>query len=158
MAAIQRDYDNVKNMYDSLLKRQLEAEISVNMEKMQKGEQFRVIDPARLPEKPVSPNLGLLFCLTLVLGLGVGAGIIFIQEYLDNSFRGKEDVESALGVTVLAAVPRILQPKEKKRRQLELRFSILSVCFSVGLIICLAVISANGPERIIEIVKHIVPI
>jgi polysaccharide chain length determinant protein (PEP-CTERM system associated) len=158
MAAIQRDYDNVKDMYDSLLKRRLEAEISVNMEKKQKGEQFRVIDPARLPEKPISPNMGLLFCGTLALALGVGGGIVFILEYLDNSFRCKEDVASALGVTVLAAVPKILQPKEQKRRRLEFGFSILSVCFSVGLILCLALITANGPERIIEIVKRVVPI
>jgi hypothetical protein len=128
------------------------------MEKKQKGEQFRVIDPARLPEKPISPNMGLLFCGTLALALGVGGGIVFILEYLDNSFRCKEDVASALGVTVLAAVPKILQPKEQKRRRLEFGFSILSVCFSVGLILCLALITANGPERIIEIVKRVVPI
>ncbi|MFQ5543847.1 MAG: GumC family protein, partial [Nitrospiria bacterium] len=56
MVTIQRDYDNISNSYQALLSKKLNAEISENLEKRQKGEQFRIIDPANLPEKPIKPN------------------------------------------------------------------------------------------------------
>ena len=65
LLTLQRDYSNLKQSYDSLVNRKLEAEIAVNMEKKQKGEQFSIIDPARLPEKPISPDLRRLFLMVL---------------------------------------------------------------------------------------------
>lgn len=155
LLSIKRDYDNVKNIYESLLNRRLEAEISVNMEKKQKGEQFRIIDPARFPEKPISPNMPRLFIMTLAVGLGLGGGFIFLIEFLNTSYRNKEEIEATLNVPVLAAIPRILQPKDKKRQKLELTFSIASLCFSIGLLACFAVITAKGPEKVIAFVKTI---
>ncbi len=64
LQSLNRDYANIKEVYNSLLNRKLEAELSVNMEKRQKGEQFRILDPAKLPEKPVSPDvIKFLSCL-----------------------------------------------------------------------------------------------
>ena len=54
--SVQRDYENLKGLYDSLLKRKLEADIAVSMEKKQKGEQFKVIDPAKDPHLPGGPG------------------------------------------------------------------------------------------------------
>ena len=56
LLSLNRDYDNIRETYNSILQRKLEAELSVNMEKKQKGEQFQIIDPARLPQKPISPG------------------------------------------------------------------------------------------------------
>ena len=53
LLSIKRDYENLKETYNSLLKRKLEADIAVSMEKKQKGEQFRVIDPAKIPTIPL---------------------------------------------------------------------------------------------------------
>ncbi|MDX9785246.1 MAG: GNVR domain-containing protein [Desulfobacterales bacterium] len=156
LLSIKRDYENVKGIYESLLKRKLEAEISVNMEKKQKGEQFRIIDPARLPEKPISPNMPRLFIMTLAAGLGLGGGLIFLIEFLNTTYRNKEDIESTLNVPVLAAIPRILQPKDKRKQKLELGFCVASLCFSIGLFICFAVITSKGPEKIIAFVKTLI--
>ena len=72
LMALQRDYENLQESYSSLLNRKLEADISVNMERKQKGEQFRVLDQARLPKRPVQPNMQMLFLITIAAGLGVG--------------------------------------------------------------------------------------
>jgi uncharacterized protein involved in exopolysaccharide biosynthesis len=56
LTELMRDYTTVQESYTSLLKRSEEAKLSVNMERRQIGEQFRIIDGARLPEKPVSPD------------------------------------------------------------------------------------------------------
>jgi polysaccharide chain length determinant protein (PEP-CTERM system associated) len=78
LMALQRDYENLQESYSSLLNRKLEADISVNMERKQKGEQFRVLDRARLPKRPVEPNMQMLFLITVVAGIGIGGGLIFL--------------------------------------------------------------------------------
>lgn len=158
LLSIKRDYDNIKGIYESLLNRRLEAEISVNMEKKQKGEQFRIIDPARFPEKPISPNLQRLLLMTIAMGLGLGGGIVVLLEYLDTSYRNKEDIESALGIPLLAAVPSILQPKDKRRQRLAFVFSIVSICSSLTLLAAFAVITLKGPEKVVAFVRSIIQI
>ncbi len=52
MAQLTRDYQNTKEIYQTLLKKSEEAQQAENLERRQKGEQFKVIDPARIPGKP----------------------------------------------------------------------------------------------------------
>jgi polysaccharide chain length determinant protein (PEP-CTERM system associated) len=93
LISLTRDYDNIKATYKSLLDRKLEADISVNMERKQRGEQFQVIDPARLPEKPVLPDMKRLFMITSAVGLGVGLGLAFLHDHLGRSNqRDKEEI------------------------------------------------------------------
>lgn len=73
LQALTRDYGNIQQVYNSLLDRKLEAELSVNMEKKQKGEQFRILDYARLPEKPISPNVKMMFLLSIAGEWGFAA-------------------------------------------------------------------------------------
>ena len=68
LISLKRDYENIQSSYKSLLNRKLEADMAVNMEKKNKGEQFRVLDYAKLPEKPVSPNPKKFFIISLVRG------------------------------------------------------------------------------------------
>ena len=73
---ISRGYDESKSNYDSLLQKQMQSQLATSLEQRQQGEQFRIIDPPSLPEKPSAPNrlmfsLGGLFAGAL-LGLGPG--------------------------------------------------------------------------------------
>ncbi len=54
---------------------------------------------------PSSPNVMLNMILAVVLGLIVGIGLAFFIEYLDTSVKTLEEVETYLGVPVLAVVP-----------------------------------------------------
>ena len=142
-----RDYENIKETYNSLLNRQLEAEIAVNMEKKQKGEQFRILDPARLPEKPISPDMKKLFLLSLAAGLGIGCGLVFLLEHLNTSFRRPEDVESYLGLSVLATLPLICHEKDKRRQKTNQIFSILSIVLSLILLVAFATLTFKGVDQ-----------
>ena len=51
-----RDYEQSKNNYDSLLKKQMQSQLATNLEKRQQGKGFRIIDPPSLPHKPYSPD------------------------------------------------------------------------------------------------------
>lgn len=158
LLSLKRDYANIKGTYDSLLKRKLEAAISVNMEKKQKGEQFRVVDPARLPEKTIKPNMNRLFALTLAAGLVVGCGLVFLLEYLDTSFRRPEDIDSLLGVPVIAILPSVIHPEDIKKRRLNLFFSIFSIIIISFLLAGFAVLTFKGVDKTLEFVRSFIKI
>ena len=155
LLTLQRDYKNIQDSYNSLLNRKLEAEIAVNMEKKQKGEQFTVIDPARLPEKPVSPNMRRLFLMVLAAGLGFGAGLVMLLDFFDSSLRKPEYFEADLGVPVLATVPRIFQPKDTRRQRLSRMLFGVSLIVALCLLAGFATLTFNGVEPTVEIVRRV---
>ncbi len=155
LLSLRRDYENIKSAYNSLLNRKLESEIAVNMEKKQKGEQFRIIDIARVPEKPSEPDMRKLFLLVLAGGLGIGGGIIFLLEYLDTSFRKPEDIETVLGFPVLATVSTVMHPKDKWRKRFVSVASIFSILLSATLLAGFAALTLIGVEPVVEVIKQI---
>ena len=56
LIGLTRDYETMQRMYTSLLMKSQEAQVAANVERRQIGEQFKVIDPARVPERPYSPD------------------------------------------------------------------------------------------------------
>jgi uncharacterized protein involved in exopolysaccharide biosynthesis len=107
MTSMLQEYHNTRLQYDTLIKKSEEAQQAENMERRQKGEQFRIIDPARIPEKPFQPDIPKVLLIGLLAGLGCGLGGIFVREQLDRSFRDPEDAEVTLGLKVLANIPKI---------------------------------------------------
>ncbi len=105
LLVLQRDYDNTKKNYQALLEKQLNARISENLEKRQKGENFRVLDPANLPTKPESPDQLRIMLAGVLLGTGIGCGAAMGLEFLAGVFRRPQDVERLLGLPVLATIP-----------------------------------------------------
>ena len=105
MLVLQRDYENNKKNYQTLLEKQLSARISENLEKHQKGETFKILDPANLPNVPESPDQGQMMLVGLLLGCGMGYGTAFTLEILAGVIRRPEEAESLLGLPVLATIP-----------------------------------------------------
>lgn len=100
-----RDYDNMQKNYQALLDKRLNARLAENLEKRQKGEQFRILDPANLPVSPESPNQLFILLGGLALGCGLGVGAAYASEMLRPAFRREEETERFLGVPVLAGIP-----------------------------------------------------
>ena len=155
LLTFRRDYQNIQESYNSLLNRQLEAQIAVNMEKKQKGEQFQIIDRAQVPRNPVSPDMKKLFLITIALGLGLGGGLIFLVDYFDSSFKRAQDVEKTLGINVLATIPRIYQTKDFRRRKLRKVMTVCSLLVTACLLGSFAAIIFIGPEATLEMVRDI---
>lgn len=112
---LMRDYDTLQRTYQSLLARRQEAQIASNVERRQIGEQFRVLDPARRPERPYSPNRPLIQAAGTLLGLALGVGIIALMELRDKTLHKESDVLEALNLPVLATVPRMRNAVERRR-------------------------------------------
>jgi len=113
LALLTRDYDLVKTNYQSLLDKKIQAQMAQNLEHKQQGEQFKILDPARVPEKPVKPDRNKILLIGAVIGLALGLGLTWLRETMDQSFHTVSDVESYLELPVLATIPNL---KEEERK------------------------------------------
>jgi polysaccharide chain length determinant protein (PEP-CTERM system associated) len=155
LLGLKRDYDNIQESYNSLLARRLEAEISVNMERKQKGEQFRILDTAKLPEKPVEPDMKKLFLIFIGAGLGLGGGIVFLLEYFNNSYRSPDEVEKELELPVLLTIPPVLQEKEIRWKRLNRVFSVVCLMYCLALFGGFGFLTIKGVDKTLLIIKKV---
>ena len=65
----------------------------------------RVLETVELPEEPVAPNKKMNIAIAFILGMMVGLGIVFLLEYLDNTYKNKEQLEKDLDIPVLGVIP-----------------------------------------------------
>ncbi|MDF0665660.1 MAG: AAA family ATPase [Nitrospira sp.] len=105
LAILVRDYENLQKGYQSLLDKRTNARIVENYESRQFGERYRIIEPANLPYGEEPPTLVHFLLGGLVLGCAIGLGGAIGVELLKPGFRRPEEVESYLGLLVLASIP-----------------------------------------------------
>ena len=156
LLSLKRNYENIQETYNSLLQRKLEADIAANMEKIQKGEQFRIIDSARLPDKPISPDMKKLFLMCLGAGLACCGGLIFLLNVLDNSVKKPETVPDKLGIPVLAVMPTIKHHKDILWRRISIGFSMLGALVSLALLACFAAVTILDMHPVVDVIKKVV--
>jgi polysaccharide chain length determinant protein (PEP-CTERM system associated) len=132
--ALTRDYDTLNNTYRGLLSKSQDARVAADMEKDQIGEQFRILDPARVPVRPVGPNRIQLNAIALGAGLALGLGLVALLEIRDSSVRNERDVLDVLALPVLALVPLILNEREiaAQRRKRALLYGFTISVFAVS--------------------------
>lgn len=118
-SALTREHVELRRHYDDLVAQNLQAIGALNLERKQKGSQFKIEDLARVPEKPVKPVFYLTMGAALLIGLGVGALLAAGKEIIDLSFRNPEDLENGLQVEVLCSVPYVPLPREKRLKRLQ---------------------------------------
>jgi len=113
---VTRGYETALASYNDLLKKRQESSMATQLERDQQGEQFRVLDPANLPDKPSSPNRPMFALGGLGGGLALGLGLAFLMEMKDSSFKNERDVEVALQLPVLAMIPAVEPLSSKKAK------------------------------------------
>ncbi len=132
LALITRDYETTRDMFRQLLAKRGEAGIAAELEQRQKGERFRVIDQARLPERPAGPNRMRLLIVGLVLALGAAGVAVVLAEQVDTSYRRAEEVRATAGVPVLSTIPRIVTEHDRLHAARQRRMALAAV--AVGLL------------------------
>jgi len=111
--ALTRDYNELRKYYDALLAQSLTAAAAESIEMRQKGSQFKLVDPAYLPEKPMQGNFVKIIMIAIVLGMAGGMGIVLGLDIMDTSFKTVQELENYLHVPVTCALPLIVLETEK---------------------------------------------
>ena len=65
----------------------------------------KILESVELPKNPVAPNKAMNIAIAFILGMMVGFGIVFLLEYLDNTYKNKEQLEKDLDIPVLGVIP-----------------------------------------------------
>ncbi len=138
MAELTRDYATLQTMYASLLTKKEDSKIAANLESKQIGEQFKLLDPARIPEKPFSPNRLFMNMAGLGGGLAIGLLLVGLLEYRDATFKTDEEVSAILGLPVLAVVPSMRSDHERRRHFR--RRTVLGIGFGSTVTACLGLV------------------
>lgn len=128
-SALTREYSQLKSHYDYLVAQDLQAKSMLNLERRQKGSQFKIVDPARYPGKPTKPDFLKIMLVAVGGTMAAGVAVILAVDFLDGSFRDPDEAELALGVPVLATVEYIVTPGEK-RKQFFLALVVTIVLFA----------------------------
>jgi tyrosine-protein kinase Etk/Wzc len=104
LARLKRQAKVTEDIYTTLQSRMKEAQIVAAVQ----DPSVRVVDPAILPTRPVSPNVPISIALALILGLAMGGSIAFVKENLDTTIHTREELQLESGaVPVLGLIPRI---------------------------------------------------
>jgi polysaccharide chain length determinant protein (PEP-CTERM system associated) len=116
LVELTRDYGSLQSTYAGLLEKRENSKLAANLERRQIGEQFKVLDPASLPERPINAKQRLMVLAAgPVGGLGLGLLLIGLLEFRDSSFKTETDVSRVLSLPVLALVPIMLSAQDEQR-------------------------------------------
>ncbi len=149
-ALVTRDRQAAKDLYDSLLKRYDEAQLSASMETDRQGERFRVLEPALPPEGPSAPNRLRLILMGILLALAAAVGPVLTAQQFDMSFHGVDELREFTSVPVLVSIPPI-GPMPFKRR-LFAAFATVSAIAMIALIATASAYLAHGNDQLARII------
>jgi uncharacterized protein involved in exopolysaccharide biosynthesis len=136
-AELARELENAQVSYNQIRQKQVDAQVSQNLEDERRGERFTLIEPPVPPEQPASPNRLAILIVGLLLALAGGAGAMLVAENLDDSVRDRRDLEALLGVAPLAVLPWIETAADRRRQGLRLRYTWAGTAASLALMLIL---------------------
>lgn len=140
-----RDYEQLRHNYDQLVAQNLQAQSAQNLEHNQKGSKFKVVDSARLPEKPSKPNFLKVLLVAIAAGLALSFGTILGLDLMDTSFKDVGEIEEYIGVPVVCAISYIKKDGETRRARFLFRLSVALVSiYGAGLLAAIAYLWFKG--------------
>lgn len=124
--ALARDIGVNQTIYNMLLQRLETARISQRLEVSKEGTRYTILDPPRIPLKPIKPNKFMVMLMCAFFGVAGGAGLIILLELIDNSFLGVDEAKAILDLPVLGAISKIMTAEDiaKEKAKKTMRFGI----------------------------------
>ncbi|MCP4004610.1 MAG: hypothetical protein GY725_10475 [bacterium] len=112
-----KGYETLHTAIRAIQLKKVDADMGRTIELANKGERFKIVESAVPPTSPFKPNRPLWFIAGTLLGVIAGLALLVIRELSDQTFHSVADVQKALGMPVLAAVPSVEFPKDHSRRR-----------------------------------------
>jgi polysaccharide biosynthesis transport protein len=142
-----------RQIYEQLVGRYGQSEVSKQMELQDKSATFRVIDPAIMPTSPVSPNRVRIMLMGIMAGLGGAFGLLFLLDLLNRSVKSVDEVKT-LGLPIMALIPKMRDEQEirqAKRRDLRL-YAVAGGYF--GILLCFLAVEFLGMSYVDRFVEQ----
>jgi capsular exopolysaccharide synthesis family protein len=108
---LKREADTNKQLYDGMLQKLKEAGITAGL----RSSNIRIVDPALIPSYPSRPNKTRNILLSILVGFVGGIGLALLREYLDNTVKTPDDIETLARLPSLAVVPALSNSSGKRR-------------------------------------------
>jgi polysaccharide chain length determinant protein (PEP-CTERM system associated) len=134
MTELMRDYKTLQDVYVGLLEKKEASKLSANLERAQAGEQFKILDPARVPERPYSPDHVRATSFGSLAGLGFGLALALLLEMRDSTVRREDDIVRLLALPVIAVVPMMHTALDRQRFRRVLASIVVGIGLLAGLI------------------------
>jgi polysaccharide chain length determinant protein (PEP-CTERM system associated) len=150
LALITRDYETTRDLFRSLLAKRGEADIATELEQRQKGESYRVIEAASLPERPAGPNRVRLVLVGLALALGVAGVAVVLAEQVDTSYRRVDEVRATTAVPVFSSIPRIVTEADRMSALRHRRLAMVAVAGGLALVVGTSFLVAHNNQSFVS--------
>lgn len=146
----QRNKENESIIYQQLVSRYGQSEVSKQMELQDKSVTFRIIEPAIIPQEHVSPKRPLIMAMGIAGGLGLAFVVLMLLDRLDSSIRSQAELK-LLKLPVIATLPLVRDPALVRRARLRDIgfFSTAGVFFTC--ILCVLALEIVGMEQIAKL-------
>ncbi len=118
LSVLERNYDLLKEHYQHLQQKRINARLSEDRQAHRLKDQFRILDPANLPTTPEGWPREFFALGGLAGGLGLGFGLAALLDVFFPTFRRSVDVELSLGFPLLATIPRFQMAYDKPMKML----------------------------------------
>jgi hypothetical protein len=139
-ADLDRDYAVIHKNYLDLVARREAARLSRAVGDQESDASFRVIEPPRTPDVPVSPNRLLLNTLVFVLGIAAGAALTLVLHLNQGSFSVSDQLMQAFDLPILGTVSHVGGPSD----HMQIRRGVTAIATSMALMLLLYGILALG--------------
>lgn len=144
LADLVRKKENEAVIYQQLVSRYGQSEVSKQMELQDKSITFRVLDPAVTPITPVFPNKLLIILGSVAAGLGLGVGVVWLMDLFKGGLKSPQDLRE-LDIPVLAVVPHVRDQALEARTR---RKDRIILGFAAGYVMVVLVIALADELRI----------
>lgn len=114
LAALQREAESNKQIYEILMQRSKETGITGELRR----NNIRVLDAAEVPRAPIWPNRSEEIRNAIILAFAAAFGMVILVHILDNRIKLPEEIKAQLGLPLLGSVPRIKLGSKPKTRPL----------------------------------------
>lgn len=150
--ALDRDYENIKVKYEELKEKESAAKLSQSMEEQSKAERFSLLEPPRLPQKPIKPARLKILLMGIILSFGGGFGLVLLVEQMDGSIRGSRHLTRVIQQVPLVTIGYIETSEDitKHKRMKKLVFLSIFMFVVVGLILITLYIFRNEILKMIS--------
>jgi uncharacterized protein involved in exopolysaccharide biosynthesis len=105
--ALNRDYENAVKKYHEIKDKQMQAQLSEELEKEQKGERLSLLQVPRVPTAPIKPNRLGIALLGFMLAMLGGVGVAGIAEFRDHNIHGARELAAVLKTQPIGIIPVI---------------------------------------------------